>query len=162
MVLGTNYYMRLKNPEVYKDKLDNVLRDGLVPQDPNQEVTLIHEQMVHLAKCSWGWKPNFQSTPCSMPFDEQLGANDIYKIRSVKDIRDYYRTGDYEIVDEYGEVVSWEDFDKYVLHWGEHQMEVCEEREWDKFPLKSHVDLECGLGSYVDDEGYEFSTVCFC
>ena len=82
----------------------------------------------HIGKTSGGWKPLFNSNP-------------LYS--SVKEIRDFYlRNPEFEIVDEYGEVYTWNEFTERVLKFGENN--------------KTHIGQDVGTAQYwLDEEGYE-------
>lgn len=79
----------------------------------------------HIAKTSMGWKPLFDASESGM--------------ESVEDIKDKFDTGDWQIVDEYGETYTWEQFEKRVLG-------HCPDG-------KSHG----WLVARTDPQGYEFS-----
>lgn len=80
----------------------------------------------HIAKTSCGWKPLFDGT---------CGCG------SVEKLKERYDTGDWEIMDEYGERYDWEQFAQRVLN-------HCPDG-------KNHY--ESGMRTRDDDEGYEFS-----
>lgn len=90
--MGTNFYLRAKNPRPVYDQY-------------------------HLAKTSHGWKPLFEIDPKpedSTPW-EQMPAE--LPIRSVDDIKRHYDSGNFEIVDEYGEAYDWDAFEERVINW---------------------------------------------
>ena len=149
--------MRLKEPKRTTEMLGDIVRDGFVPDNPEMEVECVHYEPVHIAKCSWGWVPSFQATPSDMPFDEQEEANGIYEISSLADIRRYLDTGDYELVDEYGDVRTRDEFENVVVDWCEHQR-----AHGFKGEFNNHTDKYDGLFAYKDAEGYQFCRVCFC
>lgn len=157
--MGTNYYLRLKEPERSKKPLLEIVdwRYEKLVADPDMEVEITDHHAVHIAKCSWGWVPSFQHIPANMPFDETEMNNDRYFIRSVEDIRDYMRTGKYEIVDEYGEVYTQAQFEHKVVQWVRRQKENGLEIE-----PHNHTDTEDSLYAYSDPEGYQFCRTCFC
>lgn len=104
---------------------------------------LVHDE-IHIAKTSWGWKPTFE---------QHIG-----EIESVKQLKTAYDSGEYTIVDEYGDVYTWEEFDDRVLKWAEHQ------RKHDFEPI-DHVEYErenpdryLPPMSYHDEDGYDFCT----
>lgn len=82
--MGTNYYLRRREPCI--------------------------RPVIHIAKASWGWRTSWQSTTAgewSKWCDEDMMELDYslpWSIHSVADIRAYLETGDWEIVDEYGDV----------------------------------------------------------
>ena len=157
--MGMNYYLRQKRTELLELPLEDVLREGYVPAGP-QTVRVYADVRCHIAKTSWGWKPSFQAVPSHLPFDGQAEADKVFSIRSVRDIRNYYGTGRYEIVDEDGEAYSWEEFETRVLHWEDRMRDICEARGMNGFEPRTH--MEGDLGDFVDPEGYEFCTTCFC
>lgn len=119
--MGTNFYLQSRIPRQVYDRY-------------------------HVAKTSWGWRPLFQENPetderCYEDYDEQL------EISSVADFKAAYDTGNYAIVDEYGEEYAWEEFESRVLQW-------C-------------PDGKVHEGSYdypvhIDENGYEFMADEFC
>lgn len=157
--MGTNWYMRVKNPPRERFMLEDVLIDGYLPAEAGVEVELVRDDKLHLAKTSWGWKPNFQMTPCTLPFGEQVRANEVYNVKCLKDIKALYDTGLYVIENEYGDEVSWAEFDDRVVHWADRQRELCMANGDEPFEPQSHIDD--GLGTYLDPDGHEFSPVCF-
>lgn len=159
--MSTNYYMRLREPKRVKKKLFDIVDwrygDMLPKCMANMDVELLDDEAVHIAKCSWGWVPNFQAVPTERPFDETERNNDRYSIASVDDIRAYMSTGAYEIVDEYGEVIGMDEFEREVVGWCDVQRENGFEGEF-----RCHSDKPDALGSYLDKDGNQFSRVCFC
>lgn len=121
------------------------------------DVTFIDHEPVHIAKCSWGWAPSFQAVPASRAFDETELNQDKYEINSVEDIRGYLRTGEYEVVDEYGAKLTPEQFEHDVVQWEDRQRENGYGRKFG-----NHVDEPDSLGAYLDPEGYQFCRTCFC
>lgn len=101
------------------------------------------EPKIHISKRSYGWKPHFDASKQSMHID----YDDLPVIGSIADIKRMYDSGDWKIVDEYGEEHTWEEFDKEVLHWGDN-------------PVNSRE--SCLGGDFRDDQGYLFSTYEFC
>lgn len=96
--MGTNYYLRKKQPT-------------------------IHES-IHIGKQSWGWYmhwdscdesdwPRWCDTDHVPPYPELP-----HSIHSVEDIRAYLRIGEWELVDEYGEVYEdWEQELDFLCSW---------------------------------------------
>lgn len=88
---------------------------------------------VHIAKCSSGWKPSFQAS------DE---TEFTPAVNSVDDMQRLAESGEWSIVNEYGEALSWEEFSEEVLNWES------------EFNYRTHLDT--GLHTYRDPQGYEF------
>jgi hypothetical protein len=90
--MGTNYYLRKKKPTLH--------------------------ECVHVGKCSGGWKMHWQATDNGIGdwprwCDEDPCVPELtlpHAINSVEDIRAYLITGDWELVDEYGD--RHEDWEK--------------------------------------------------
>ena len=66
----------------------------------------------HIAKRSYGWTPLYQANS---------KADDIWSfeterpvVNSVDDIKSYVDSGEWEIIDEYDEAISYDDFIKYM------------------------------------------------
>ena len=85
--MGTNYYLRRKEPTI--------------------------REAVHIGKMSFGWLFHWDACDSSdwprwCDTDHIGGYGDgpklPFSINSVEDIREYLRTGEWELVDEYGEV----------------------------------------------------------
>lgn len=121
--------------------IGNIKRDEVTELGTNfyirKKVPTIHEE-VHICKRSYGWRTSWQATTEMEP----------WAITSVEDIREYLRTDDWELVDEYGEV--HEDWER----------EIDELVNWDggvggteRKPLEH--DVECGYG-YRDRENCIF------
>ena len=154
--MGTNYYMRLKKPIESMSRLGDIVRDGVDVENPDMVVKVLDWQKCHIAKCSWGWVPSFQAVPSEHPFDEQVRANEIYRISSLADIRAYLATGDYEVIDEYDCVISRSDFEKRVVGWEKVMRGNGYEGE-----MHGHAGTGDGLGAYLDPLGYQFCRTCF-
>ena len=85
--IGTNYYLQRKKPTIH--------------------------ETVHIGKQSWGWLMHWDSCDEGMwprwcDEDHSLNESGEYpslphSIHSVEDIRSYLRTGEWELVNEYGE-----------------------------------------------------------
>lgn len=115
---------------------------------------------IHLAKTSAGWLPLFDSN--------------YNHIKSVKQMKEIYESGDFEIYDEYGDKYNWEEFDKRVLQHNGGVKGAIPVTHYDKgSPNDRYYDpdmpdhtpvshFEYGNGKYnslyfADEEGYEFS-----
>lgn len=89
--MGTNFYLITKDKEAclsvspYKYYLTDV-------------PYFAYE--IHIAKTSAGWLPLFE---------KHTG------ISSVRDLKEIYATGKFDISDEYGKIYNWGEFDKRVL-----------------------------------------------
>jgi len=96
---GTNYYIRERKPTIKK--------------------------AIHIGKRSWGWLFHWDSCDeinyprwCDEDPDWE-GQKLPYSIHSVEDIRSYLRTGEWELVDEYGTVYQdWEAEIAELVAWG--------------------------------------------
>lgn len=90
--MGTNFYLRCKTPREVRDTF-------------------------HIAKTSGGWRPSFEANPEAFDwYDDAERAEPMLEISSVADIYDAYESGRYEIVDEYDETYTWEEFEDRVLN----------------------------------------------
>ena len=95
---------------------------------------------IHIMKNSCGWLPLFQ-------LHQGL-------IHSVSDIKRLYETGDFEIRNEYGDILTWDEYfeifeSKYDLY-----------RKGERKMLESHLDYKYGrygFGYFTDSKGYEFA-----
>ena len=97
-VIGSNFYIRRKQPTIH--------------------------ETVHIGKRSWGWLFHWDAVDESQwprwcdedhvqPYPELP-----HSIHSVEDIREYLRTGEWELIDEYGEVYEdWEAEIDGFIHW---------------------------------------------
>ena len=159
--MGTNYYMRLREPERGSARLSEIIDWRYEKKVPGEvldiTVPLVDGKPVHIAKCSWGWVPSFQHVPAGLPFDETEENNDRYSITCVNDIRAYLDTGDYEVVNEYGDVLTREEFEHRVVEWADRQRENGFVGE-----LRNHTDEADSLNAYTDPDGYQFCKTCFC
>lgn len=106
---GCNFYIRRKKPTIH--------------------------DTVHICKRSWGWRTSWQETvndgtEHAWPrwCDEDPGKDESgqyvsertlpWEIHSVEDIRHYLRTGEWELIDEYGEVYTdWESEIAELVEW---------------------------------------------
>lgn len=111
----------------------------------NKKPRLVYDE-THIAKTSWGWKPSFE---------QHIG-----EIESVRQLKTAYDSGEYTIVDEYGEEYSWEEFDDRVLKWEDKQREMrpdfepIDHVEYDKKNYDSYLPPM----HYHDEDGYDFCT----
>lgn len=110
---------------------------------------LVYDE-IHIAKTSFGWKPTFE---CHEG-----------EIESVRQLKTAYDSGEYTIIDEYGDEYTWEEFDKRVIQWAESQIEM---RGEDFKPI-DHVEYEKTQTYrhyenyyYHDEDGYNFMMVEF-
>ncbi len=92
--MGTNFYLRKKRPTMH--------------------------ETIHIAKRSWGWHTTWQQTddwdwprwcdrdPVGEPEDNRFGHGPMlpWSIDSVDDVRRYLETGEWEVVDEYGDIAD--------------------------------------------------------
>lgn len=113
----------------------------------NKKPRLVYDE-THIAKTSWGWKPSFEC---------HAG-----EIESVKQLKTVYDSGEYTIVDEYGDEYNWEEFDDRVLKWADRQRELRRENGQEDFEPIDHLeyakkDRWCDSKMYYHDEdGYDF------
>jgi hypothetical protein len=92
----------------------------------------------HIAKLSWGWRVHFDGSSMTHEFCED---DPRPRIGSVADIRSYLETGEWELVDEYGERTTLE---RVLAH---------DEVTRDGRPWNTRVSLD----DYYDREGYPWS-----
>lgn len=90
--MGTNFYMLTANRE---------MKDKYAPFSYELTDEPFFAYKIHIAKTSMGWLPLFQSHSSG--------------IQSVKEYKEAYDTGTFEIYDEYGTKYTWEEFDERVL-----------------------------------------------
>lgn len=146
-VIGTNFYIRKKKPTIH--------------------------EVVHICKRSFGWRTTWQATSIGYgendwpkwcdenPAGEPTIPNEI---NSVEDIRNYLRTGEWELVDEYGKVYEdWEsqlrnleEFDGGKSAWEANHPDM--PLGWDK---PHEHDVETGEG-FRDFKGNIFVRTGFC
>ena len=105
---------------------------------------------IHIAKTSMGWLPLFEAHK---------------NIRSIKQLKECYDSGDFEIIDEYCDSYNWQEFEKRVLgHNGgidgaveKHPRMIDYDDGLPKYVPISHFQLNDDDGDYFKDEkGYEF------
>lgn len=148
--MGTNFYLFTKNKDIarkyapYSYELTDVPAFGY---------------LIHIAKTSCGWLPLFQG--------HKNGINSVIEYKVA------YETGEFRIVDEYGDCYSWDEFDKRVLKFNDgisgvepkEKIERHEEAPWFDKNLPEYMPIshfEYGGGKYSieyfnDKDGYEFS-----
>ena len=90
--MGTNFYLITRNKDMAQQYAPYSYR---LTDDP------YFGYEIHIAKTSCGWLPLFQ------------GHTD--GINSVREYKEAYETGKFEIFDEYGESYTWEEFTERVL-----------------------------------------------
>lgn len=130
--MGTNFYLRQKQPTV--------------------------RRTIHIGKRSWGWLFHWDSCdeidyPRWCDEDRDQYVHELpHSIKSVEDIRAYLRTGEWELVDEYDNVLpDWEAEIEGFCQW-DGGKSSWNERHPDK-PVKWHVQVPSG---YRDSEGQIF------
>lgn len=132
--MGTNYYLMTKSYD-YKDKL-------------GYKCELIDEPYfgyrLHLMKNSYGWLCLFEQHP---------GV-----IESVADIKRLYDTGDFEIRDEYDQVLMWEEYAEIFI--GKYAANAPERYQSHLTPPDEPSVIK--VNYFKDDEGYEFTDREFC
>ena len=105
--MGTNYYLRRRVEEY---------------------------QRFHVCKASYGWRTLWQTSDDA--WEPPTAPSDAPIYHSVQEIRDLLATGDWELVDEYGDERNPDEID-----------ELCARRG------HSHSEF---LACYADNEGQEF------
>ena len=115
--MGTNFYLRDKlEKEKSKttieiiDKNLTLYTNPLLDESKDRIYAIIREEFhprIHIGKTSFGWKPIFQS---------QEG-----KFTSVEELKEFYSSNinELEIIDKYGEIYTWDEFDDRVLKFGQ-------------------------------------------
>ncbi len=149
--MGTNFYL-------FTDDVDICYSFGL-----RTDLTTVPSpgHLVHIAKISAGWLPLFQAH---------------YGLKSVKQIKEYYDSKKFKIVDEYGNIYTWDKFKEKVLKWNGGFDGAVPKITWTppktpigldflfsrQLPL-SHfgVNKKADLICFKDNEGYEFSPIDF-
>jgi len=106
--MGTNFYLFTKNKEM-------ALKYAPYSYELTDDPEFGYE--VHIAKISCGWLPLFQA--------HKEG------IRSVKEYKMAYNTGEFKILDEYGDEYDWNGFDERVL---QHEGGKLGVKKAEKFP----------------------------
>lgn len=101
--MGTNFYLIDKNEKERYDKLEKII-DNLNLEYPDADIIINNSSYyrLHIAKTSCGWKPMFQAH--------------LNKIEGMEELKSYYNSNkNIEIVDEYGEIYNWDEFEKRVI-----------------------------------------------
>lgn len=119
--MGTNIYLRRKEPR-------------MVPEYDE----------VHIAKLSGGWRVHFDGS--SAAGTRWNYSEHAPRIGSMDDLRGYLATGDWELVDEYGEKRTLED----VLAHDDYKRDG---ELWN---------TQVSMDDYYDREGYPWSRREFC
>lgn len=143
--MGTNFYFFTDN----KCAISNYFVDDYELTDSPRL-----GYKIHIAKTSFGWLPLF----------EKHGS-----ISSVKDIKNIFSSGKFEIHDEYGVPYTWNEFCERVLKFNGGVKGVVPQTRKDislggsfqfEYVPISHFEYDNGkfADSYLkDDDGYEFS-----
>lgn len=150
--MGTNYYLLTKNKSIAEKIGDFELTD-----------TPDWGYLIHIGKRSCGWLPLFQSHSV---------------IKSVKDIEEWSRLPGVIILDEYDEVLTWEQLKKELIDWNGGVDGKIPKEYYEVDPNSPHHDPDMpnytpvshfayGNGKYAsryfkDAEGYEFTFDEFC
>lgn len=130
--MGTNFYLMTKS----RDKRDKwfTISEFSLTDSP------IWGYEIHIAKTSCGWLPSFEAHK---------------KVRSVRDIKQIYDEGEFQIFDEYGQEYDWDGFEKRVLNFNRDNSDALSHlKEFNKAEYRGCV--------YKDDQGYEFVDWEFC
>jgi hypothetical protein len=98
----------------------------------------------HVCKLSYGWRAHFDGS--SMHECDWCEDSQRPRIGSMADLRGYLETGEWELVDEYGEKTTLEE----VL---EHDKYECDGELWN---------TRVSMDDYYDREGYPWSRREFC
>lgn len=125
--MGTNFYLLTKDREKREKWFE--FNEFSLTDTPDWGYE------IHIAKTSCGWRPLFE--------DHKL-------VHSVAMIKKIYDEGGFQIVDEYGQYYTWDEFQERVLNFNRDNPEAL-----------SHPDYEDGRYRsqyFTDHEGYEFST----
>lgn len=145
--MGTNFYLFTKNKKIAQKyaPYSYVLVD--IP-DFGYEI--------HIGKCSGGWLPLFEAH-----------SNGI---RSIKEYKEAYDTGNFKIYDEYDREYNWADFEEKVLKHNGGVAGAIPREYYEKDPSSpfyyadmpnwtpiSHFDTKYAYMYFKDDEGYEFT-----
>lgn len=148
--MGTNFYLITRN---------KTMAQKYAPYSYELTDEPYFGYEVHIAKTSGGWLPLFQ------------GHKD--GINSVREYKAAYDTGEFDIVDEYGDFYNWEEFTERVLKFngGVRGVATIKKIEIDKSSqfyddrLPDHTPIshfEYKYDSYfvndyfADEDGYEF------
>ena len=98
--MGTNFYRRKKLSSFNKELAKHYIDVGKILGEEDSLAAMIaeYDEEVHICKRSWGWQINF---------DHNWG---IYYQPNKESLMKFLDEEGYEIVDEYGEVLTSEDF----------------------------------------------------
>lgn len=148
--MGTNFYLMTRNKK---------MAEKYAPYSYHLTDSPYFGYEIHIAKTSGGWLPLFQG--------HQDGIN------SVREYKEAYETGEFEIFDEYGDPYTWEEFTERVLKFnggvrGVMPLEIIkvdpnfkwhDPRMPNHRPV-SHFDYEYDYyyvnDYFADEDGYEF------
>lgn len=111
----------------------------------------------HIAKRSYGWRIYFQDS-------EEYKYEDNPPIyHSVEDIRKLLESGEYQLVNEYGD--TWEPGVESIKEFNELcKWNVGNEYDGMSYSTYSHDELSCdygGYNEYLDPQGYPFTSYDF-
>ncbi len=136
--MGTNYYLFTQE----REKKSLLGEKYEVVDEPD------FGYMLHIMKNSCGWLCLFE------------GHSNI--IQSVEDIKKLYDCGGFQIIDEYGEIFTWDEFEKiYTTKYEAY-------KKGERYMLKSHLDVKQPYDATwiyadyaMDKDGYEFTMCTF-
>ena len=149
--MGTNFYLMTRN---------KAMAQKYAPYSYQLTDEPYFGYEIHIAKTSCGWLPLFQG--------HTNGIN------SVREYKNAYETGEFEILDEYGDPYTWEEFTERVLKFNggirgvepRKKIEADTTSPWydhglpEYMPI-SHFDYKYDdyyVNDYfVDEDGYEFN-----
>jgi len=148
--MGTNFYLMTRNKS---------MAQKYAPYSYSLTDEPYFGYEIHIAKTSCGWLPLFQ------------GHKD--GINSVREYKAAYETGEFDIVDEYGNSYNWEEFTERVLKFngGVRGVEPLKKIEVDtssqfydhrlpEYMPISHFDYKYDYyyvnDYFADEDGYEF------
>lgn len=120
--MGTNFYLRDRATREAKENMSNEintlldryeLSDDIVrlKSEISSVINNIYSDDIHIAKTSCGWKPIFQSHE--------------NKFSNMNELKDFYLDNirNFEIIDEYNNVYTWEEFVERVLNFGKNGLD---------------------------------------
>lgn len=148
--MGTNFYLFTKNKEIAQK---------YAPYSYNLTDEPDFGYEIHISKTSCGWLPLFQSHE---------------GLRSVRDFKEAYNSGEFKIFDEYGTEYNWREFNERVLKFNggvlgaapREKIVQNKNSQWydpDAPEYRPISHFEYGHGKYAseyyqDSDGYEFTT----
>ena len=149
--MGTNFYLMTRNKK---------MAEKYAPYSYHLTDEPYFGYEIHIAKTSCGWLPLFQSHTDG--------------INSIREYKEAYETGEFEIFDEYGDPYTWEEFTERVLKFNggirgvapREKIEVDPNSQWYDYRLPeyrpiSHFEYEYDYyyvnDYFTDDQGFEFS-----